>query len=153
MEWFVPLFKNNFYDKKFDYFKLPGIHEDINENITEMYHMMKPTMKELFGYEFYDKLYDFFKTQKSQHGYKYDKYDDIPEEFKSCLRNSSHCGAYSSFEGSPMSKGIFQYDMWGVTPSLGYDWDALRKSVGLWCEKFPLCCAYANRIDKSNFGK
>ena len=25
-------------------------------------------------------------------------------------------GAYSSFEGSPMSKGIFQYDMWGVEP-------------------------------------
>ena len=25
-------------------------------------------------------------------------------------------GPYSTFEGSPMSKGIFQYDMWGVTP-------------------------------------
>lgn len=25
-------------------------------------------------------------------------------------------GSYSTFEGSPMSKGIFQYDMWGVEP-------------------------------------
>jgi ribonucleotide reductase alpha subunit len=106
-----------------------------------MYHRAKPTMKELFGYEFYDKLYDFFKTQKSQHGYKYDKYDDIPEEFKTCLRNSSHCGAYSSFEGSPMSKGIFQFDMWGVTPSLGYDWDALRQSVKDYGVRNSLCVA------------
>lgn len=40
-------------------------------------------------------------------------------------------GAYSSFKGSPASKGIFQFDMWGVSPSerLGWDWEALRQSV------------------------
>jgi len=38
-------------------------------------------------------------------------------------------GAYSSFEGSPASKGIFQFDMWGVTPSNRYDWTALKSSV------------------------
>ena len=39
------------------------------------------------------------------------------------------CGAYSSFIGSPMASGIFQFDLWGVTPSNRYDWDALKQSV------------------------
>ena len=38
-------------------------------------------------------------------------------------------GAYSTYEGSPMSKGIFQFDMWGVTPSDRYDWSALRERM------------------------
>lgn len=37
---------------------------------------------------------------------------------------------YSSFEGSPVSKGIFQFDMWGVTPKSGrWNWDKLKKDV------------------------
>ena len=39
------------------------------------------------------------------------------------------CGAYSSFAGSPMSNGIFQFDMWNVTPSDRYDWEKLRESI------------------------
>lgn len=39
-------------------------------------------------------------------------------------------GPYSSWEGSPISKGEFQFDMWGVTPSSGnWDWEKLRKEV------------------------
>jgi ribonucleoside-diphosphate reductase alpha subunit len=39
-------------------------------------------------------------------------------------------GAYETFKGSPVSKGIFQFDMWGVTPSSGrWDWDNLKKDV------------------------
>jgi len=37
-------------------------------------------------------------------------------------------GAYSTFEGSPLSQGHFQFDMWGVTPTM-YDWDTLREQV------------------------
>lgn len=41
-----------------------------------------------------------------------------------------HIGAYSSFEGSPASKGILQFDMWNVTPSSGmYDWAKLKADV------------------------
>ena len=43
-------------------------------------------------------------------------------------------GAYESFEGSPMSKGMFQFDLWNITPSKRWDWDGLRervKNVGL----------------------
>ena len=39
------------------------------------------------------------------------------------------CGAYSSFIGSPLSRGEFQFDLWGVTPSDRYDWAALRQSI------------------------
>lgn len=38
-------------------------------------------------------------------------------------------GPYSTFEGSPVSKGIFQFDMWGVAPSDRWNWDNLRASV------------------------
>ncbi len=39
-------------------------------------------------------------------------------------------GAYETFKGSPVSKGIFQFDMWGVTPKSGrWDWANLKKEV------------------------
>ena len=38
-------------------------------------------------------------------------------------------GSYSSYEGSPMSKGIFQFDMWGVKPSERYNWEELRQRM------------------------
>lgn len=42
----------------------------------------------------------------------------------------SHIGAYQSFNGSPISKGILQFDMWGVEPTPNrYDWDTLKHSI------------------------
>lgn len=39
-------------------------------------------------------------------------------------------GKYETFKGSPVSKGIFQFDMWGVTPKSGrWDWDSLKREV------------------------
>lgn len=38
-------------------------------------------------------------------------------------------GAYESFPGSPISQGIFQFDMWGVTPTSRWEWDVLRDEV------------------------
>jgi ribonucleotide reductase alpha subunit len=40
-------------------------------------------------------------------------------------------GPYETFPGSPMSKGEFQFDMWGVKPSprLSHDWEGLRAKV------------------------
>lgn len=39
-------------------------------------------------------------------------------------------GPYETFAGSPLSKGIFQFDMWSVEPSSGrWDWENLRKEV------------------------
>jgi ribonucleoside-diphosphate reductase alpha subunit len=38
-------------------------------------------------------------------------------------------GAYSSYEGSPVSKGVLQYDMWNETPSDLWDWEKLKKDI------------------------
>jgi ribonucleotide reductase alpha subunit len=39
-------------------------------------------------------------------------------------------GTYSSFDGSPSSKGMFQHNMWGIDEGkLNYDWESLRKDV------------------------
>ena len=38
-------------------------------------------------------------------------------------------GHYESFPGSPLSKGIFQFDMWDAQPTDRYDWNALRAEV------------------------
>ena len=38
-------------------------------------------------------------------------------------------GPYETYEGSPVSKGEFQFDMWGVTPTDRWEWDILREEV------------------------
>jgi ribonucleoside-diphosphate reductase alpha chain len=38
-------------------------------------------------------------------------------------------GAYETFKDSPVSKGIFQFDMWGVQPTDRHNWDALKQEV------------------------
>ena len=38
-------------------------------------------------------------------------------------------GHYESYPGSPVSKGVLQPDMWGVTPSARWDWAALRAKI------------------------
>ena len=38
-------------------------------------------------------------------------------------------GAYETFEGSPASQGILQFDMWDVEPSDRYDWDGLKERI------------------------
>ena len=38
-------------------------------------------------------------------------------------------GHYESYPGSPVSKGIFQYDMWDVTPSSRWNWTELKAEV------------------------
>ncbi|HMR45203.1 MAG TPA: ribonucleoside-diphosphate reductase subunit alpha [Bacteroidia bacterium] len=38
-------------------------------------------------------------------------------------------GPYSSYEGSPISKGEFQFDMWNVKPTDRWEWDVLREEI------------------------
>ena len=38
-------------------------------------------------------------------------------------------GPYKTFKGSPLSKGVFQPDMWNVTPSDRWEWDILKEEV------------------------
>tara|TARA_B100000029_G_scaffold280854_1_gene274976 strand:+ start:3615 stop:6368 length:2754 start_codon:yes stop_codon:yes gene_type:complete len=38
-------------------------------------------------------------------------------------------GAYSTFKGSPLSEGKFQFDLWNAKPSNMWDWDTLREKI------------------------
>jgi ribonucleoside-diphosphate reductase alpha subunit len=54
----------------------------------------------------------------------------LTESNAMCIKDPSK--VYSSFKGSPASKGILQFDMWGEDPTdqhLSWDWDTLRQSI------------------------
>ena len=38
-------------------------------------------------------------------------------------------GPYSTYEGSPVSQGQFQFDLWNVAPSDRWEWDILREEI------------------------
>ena len=54
-------------------------------------------------------------------------YKPLPKE----LNRDEYLGSYSSFVGSPMSKGLFQFDLWKDhnVDNKRYDWNGLRGEV------------------------
>ena len=47
--------------------------------------------------------------------------------------NGTQMGAYSSFVGSPASKGLLQFDLWGVAPASNrYDWSDLKQKIQMY---------------------
>ena len=57
-----------------------------------------------------------------------DDYDVKLNEFEKDLKK--YKGAYSTFDGSPLSRGLFQFDMWdNVEKPKMYDWDNLRNKI------------------------
>lgn len=38
-------------------------------------------------------------------------------------------GSYETFKGSPLSQGLFQFDLWNVKPSNRWDWNSLRNDI------------------------
>jgi len=57
-------------------------------------------------------------------------YELLSDKNTNVTENNDLLGTYSSFIGSPASKGILQYDMWNVQPSSGrYDWAELKESI------------------------
>ena len=60
---------------------------------------------------------------------KYPSKSNIKLILAEMLLQNKYSGSYSSFFGSPISQGIFQFDMWKVTPSSKYDWEKLRKNI------------------------
>jgi ribonucleotide reductase alpha subunit len=48
------------------------------------------------------------------------------------LERDDFFGSYSSFEGSPTSMGILQFDQWNIDPTtshMNYDWDWLKEKI------------------------
>ena len=48
---------------------------------------------------------------------------------ESSMEMAKEKGAYSTFKGSPLSEGKFQFDLWDVKPSNMWDWEGLRKKI------------------------
>lgn len=102
--------------------------KEINVCIFEtIYHAALERSNELAIERKY-KIMDIFAQNKS----RYDlleisnEFDINPKSINDA--NIKLCGSYSSFIGSPASKGILQFDMWNVTAT-NYDWATLKQSI------------------------
>lgn len=60
---------------------------------------------------------------------KYDVYLHLNEYELDFVKTSSHPGAYSTFKGSPASKGLLQFDLWGTQATDRYDWGHLKEDI------------------------
>ncbi|OSS51543.1 hypothetical protein B5807_03578 [Epicoccum nigrum] len=47
----------------------------------------------------------------------------------SSCETAKEFGPYTTYEGSPVSQGQLQYDMWGVTPTDLWDWASLKEKI------------------------
>jgi ribonucleotide reductase alpha subunit len=98
--------------------------KEINRLIFEtIYHASMETTNEI-AKERYEAHHAHFEQQKTEanpdHLFTKEEYVKL---------HGTVCGAYSSFIGSPTSNGVFQFDLWNITPSDRYDWETLRASV------------------------
>jgi ribonucleotide reductase alpha subunit len=99
--------------------------KEINKNIFEtIYHAALEKSNEIAieRTEQLTKLMDGPRSELLETVDQYE-YSILKRENKNLL------GAYSSFEGSPSSQGILQFDMWNVSPSDRYDWTKLKDSI------------------------
>ncbi len=92
------------------------------------------------------KLITYFNETKSTYPDYYDNTIVIPDETMNTLYhkmkpnkyeltkdpNLKTLGSYSSFEGSPLSQGQFQFDMWEVEPEYVEKWNELRTNIKIW---------------------
>ena len=110
------------------------------ERSNELAISRKEDMLKLRNINKYDESYniDIFESQAREcRTYKENLSDEIkailqrvsPVKAEIDITDDNVAGAYSSFVGSPASKGILQFDMWNVTPSDRYDWRGLKNSV------------------------
>tara|TARA_Y100000389_G_scaffold84002_1_gene80631 strand:- start:3854 stop:6532 length:2679 start_codon:yes stop_codon:yes gene_type:complete len=138
-EWFVGVFKNNYYDPNFIYFSCGN--PDIEEHVTNHYHSAKSCIREVFGANYYKIIENYIKSQEDKYGLNVSKYEDIDVSIKDKLVENMHNGAYSTFAGSPLSEGKFQFDLWSVEPTERYDWEELRKNIIKYGVRNSLCVA------------
>tara|TARA_R110001599_G_scaffold328594_1_gene542158 strand:+ start:122 stop:3724 length:3603 start_codon:yes stop_codon:yes gene_type:complete len=57
------------------------------------------------------------------------KHRPIQHELNTAKSHPNFAGSYSSIVDSPISKGLLQFDLWGVTPSDRYDWNLLKQQI------------------------
>ena len=96
---------------------------DINKDIFEtIYHAAVEASMELSKKRFYT-------INKIASGECDENMSDYVNEFEIKNIKNKYSGAYSTFEGSPISQGLFQFDLWNEKPSDRYDWESLRTEI------------------------
>jgi len=98
-----------------------NISKDRSEKMEEYINLIKDKNTKIMT----DNLSDIISSIDDRIKYLKNSLNIIKEEED----NIDYPGAYSSFKGSPLSEGKFQFDLWGHTPNGMYDWDSLRKKV------------------------
>lgn len=141
LSWFIPLFKNNYYNKSFYYNLDCNTSTDNIYYINSDYHNLKPSFEEIFGKSFYSHYLTHIYKQEEYFNFDYSKYNNMNVKVYDLIRKPELCGAYSSFEGSPLSKGIFQFNLWNVEPSDRFDWNNLRLNIKKYGVRNSLCVA------------
>ena len=80
------------------------------------------------------------KNSDTKIQYCLDKMKPVKAEIDNLKKD--YLGAYSSFQGSPLSEGILQFDMWNIEPSKGrYDWGTLKQNIIKYGCRNSLLCA------------
>jgi ribonucleoside-diphosphate reductase subunit M1 len=72
-----------------------------------------------------DSIDDIFTLDETLSALEQKGIQAIPEE----LSRNDYLGSYSSFIGSPLHKGKYQFDLWNHTPSDRYDWSSLMENI------------------------
>ena len=124
--------------------------KELNKNIFETiyYHSMKKSfeiakersivMRSLYGSYKITKEWEFENTNPDCAQYKFNTQNEVVKNVLQYVKPvyaelnnlmQDNLGSYSSFNGSPLSEGKFQFDLWGVQPSDRYDWDTLRQNI------------------------
>ena len=67
------------------------------------------------------------------------KYKPIKDEIDKL--DNTIAGSYSSFVGSPISDGLFQFDLWNTSASNNFNWDELRENIKKYGIRNSLLCA------------
>jgi len=110
--------------------------KEVNKNIFEtIYHASLEKSNEI-AYERYQTVskmnYNFVKINSIPdflHEYEMKAFKPHCARTQKDLTENYRVGCYSSFNNSPASNGILQYDMWNATPSDRYNWQSLKESI------------------------
>jgi ribonucleotide reductase alpha subunit len=123
LDWFYDMLVENYYDAELIY---PFEGKEIVETT---YHKVQTNMEDIFGSSFYKRALEHFGSQKKKKEQLSFTQVDFTK-YKKLLQKKQTHGAYSTFEGSPISKGVFQFNLWDVEPSTRYDWTNLASNIG-----------------------
>ena len=118
--------------------KMFKLREMLDNDVHGSFHIQRTLME----HEFYNDKVMF------EDATMFDLYHEIRPLYtelygRNDVSRSLDClGAYSSFEGSPLSEGKFQFDLWNKPPTSNlYDWESLRQNIMMYGVRNSLCVA------------